>query len=165
MNFMAAPHIHLNALFWRKVANLDETDDIVDLSSSDDVDSSSAVTSSVGGILYSNEDNVAEDIMVEARVKDGIGDSGESERNNPGIGDVERSSFLMTVVSSSFTKVAGDVSLLDRVLLVLITMILPSLFTYDANYYFHKLWEPCTWMNLEFACIVIQKPRLANENK
>lgn len=63
--------------------------------------------------------------MVEARVKDGIGDSGESERNNPGIGDVERSSFLMTVVSSSFTKVvAGDVSLLDRVLLrVLITMI------------------------------------------
>jgi hypothetical protein len=81
-------------------------------------------------MLYSNEDSVAEDIMVEARVKDGIGDSGESERNNPGIGDVERSSFLMTVVSSSFTKVAGDVFLLDdRVLLVLITMILP-LFTY-----------------------------------
>ena len=103
------------------MAKLDETDD-VDLSSSDDVDSSSAVTSS-GGMLYSNEDNVA----VEARAKDGIGDSGESERNNPGIGDVERSSFLV----SSFTKVAGDVSLLERVLLlVLITMIVVVVFTY-----------------------------------
>ena len=100
------------------MVNLDEIDD-VDLSSSEDVDSSSAVTSS-GGMLYSKEDNVAEDMMVEARVKDGIGDSGESERNNPGIGDVERSSFLV----SSFAKVAGDASLLDRVLLlVLITMI------------------------------------------
>lgn len=107
--------------------NLDETDDIVDLSSSEDVDSSSAVTTSSGGRLYSKEDNVAEDMMVEARVKDGIGDSGESERNNPGIGDVERSSFLV----SSFTKVAGDVSLLERVLLlVLITMIVVVVFTY-----------------------------------
>ncbi len=73
------------------------------------------------GTSYSNEDNVDEDNVLEAR-NAGTGDSGDDDLNKSGTGDSDRLSSSMLAACSSFMTVVGDVSLF-RLLLVLITMV------------------------------------------
>ena len=76
------------------------------------------------GTSYSNDDNVDEDNVLEAR-NAGTGDSGDEDRNKPGTGDSDRLSSMLAACSS-FMTVVGDVVSLFRLLLVLITMVSQS---------------------------------------
>lgn len=85
-----------------------------------EVDDDDMSDESTLGTSYSNDDNVDDDSVDEAR-NAGTGDSGEEDRYNPGMGDSARLSSMLAACSSFMTKV-GDVFLF-RLLLVLITMV------------------------------------------